>query len=97
MAGRQFAPRTPRPAEDGGRRRWPSSPLGAAGRCLAVTARTSTEGEPTAAVGTALDAVAASEVIVTTDRVFGQEDIYKFWKAVPSGSVPAPRKSCRST
>lgn len=38
--------------------------------------------EPTGII-TALDAVAASEVTSTTDGGFGQEDIYKVWKALP--------------
>lgn len=38
--------------------------------------------EPTGII-TALDANAASEVTSTTDGGFGQEDIYKVWKALP--------------
>jgi HK97 family phage major capsid protein len=39
-------------------------------------------GEPTGII-TAIDATAASEVVSTTDAGFGQEDIYKVWKALP--------------
>jgi HK97 family phage major capsid protein len=33
---------------------------------------------------TALDATASSEVVVTTDGAFGQEDVYKVWNQLPA-------------
>ena len=44
--------------------------------------RGSGSGEPTGVI-TALDAVAGSEVLLTTAGQFGQEDIYRVWKALP--------------
>ena len=44
--------------------------------------RGSGNGEPRGII-TALDANTNDEVVGTTDGAFGQEDIYKTWKAVP--------------
>jgi HK97 family phage major capsid protein len=45
-------------------------------------ARGSGTGEPQGVI-TALDATATSEVLLTTNNLFGQEDVYKVWKALP--------------